>query len=106
MVDHELRLQLDRSGSTPAPRLVEQVQLQLERAHEAARSPDAWLQEERLQLEREPSTLLVALQESPDCVQFQNSHAGVSPVFAASLEALAFEAARTLISGEPSRCTT
>ena len=51
-VDQELRLQLDRLGSTPPPLVVEQSQLQLDLANPAFSEPLAALQLERLQLER------------------------------------------------------
>jgi hypothetical protein len=50
-IDQELRLQLDRVGSTPAL-AAEQVQLQLDRAKPALSEPEAALQLDRLQLER------------------------------------------------------
>ena len=52
LVDQELRLQLDRLGSTPPVLEVEQVQLQLDRAKPALSEPVAVLQLDRLQLDR------------------------------------------------------
>ena len=53
MVDHELRLQLDRLSPVVPELAAEHVQLQLDRAKAALREPVATLQLERLQLERE-----------------------------------------------------
>jgi hypothetical protein len=51
-VDQELRLQLERVGSTNPVLVVEQLQLQLDLANAALRPPVAVLQLDRLQLER------------------------------------------------------
>jgi hypothetical protein len=51
LVDQELRLQLDRVGSTLPARVLEQAQLQLERLHED-RLQEERLHEDRLQLDR------------------------------------------------------
>ena len=51
-VDQELRLQLDRLGSTPPLLVVEQSQLQLDLANPAFSEPLASLQLDRLQLDR------------------------------------------------------
>ena len=51
-VDQLERLQLDRCGSIDPSRPREQSQLQLDRAQSAVSRPSAWLQLDRLQLER------------------------------------------------------
>lgn len=48
----ELVLQAERLGSTAPEGPCPQVQLQLDRAKPASRSPWAWLHRERLQVER------------------------------------------------------
>ena len=50
--DQELRLQLERLGSTVPVLVVEQLQLQLDLANAALRAPEAVLQLDLLQLDR------------------------------------------------------
>src|SRR6476646_7151144 len=96
-VDQELRLQLDRVGSTAAPVVAEHVQLQLERAQEATRSPDAALHEERLHDERLQLERLRSAELSD--IIMAAAGFGVRPWLAASL--LPFTVAALLMSISP-----